>query len=55
MITSKKVTSTEIFAFKAVQVFKLLSRKVLFITRKDNGEFPRNVIDEVIFFLPPCW
>ena len=36
MIASTQVTSTEIFAFIAVLVFKLLSRKVLFINRKDN-------------------
>ena len=37
MIASTKVTNTEIFAFIAVLVFKLLSRKVLLINRKDNG------------------
>ena len=36
MITSKQITNIEIFAFIAVLVFKLLSRKVLFINRKDN-------------------
>ena len=36
MITLTQITSTEIFSFIAVLVFKLLSRKVLFITRKDN-------------------
>ena len=36
MITSKQITNTEIFAFIAVVVFKLLSRKILFINRKDN-------------------
>ena len=30
------ITNTEIVAFVAVLVFKLLSRKVLFINRKDN-------------------
>ena len=34
MIASKKITNTEIFALIAVRVFKLLSRKVLFITEK---------------------
>ena len=34
MITSTKLTNTEIFAFIAVLVFKLLSRKVLFRNRK---------------------
>ena len=36
MIASTKIKNTEIFAFMAVQVFKLLSRKVVFINRKDN-------------------
>ena len=34
MIASTQLTNTEIFAFMAVLVFKLLSRKVLFINRK---------------------
>ena len=36
MIASRQVTNTEVFAFIAVLVFKLLSRKVLFINRKDK-------------------
>ena len=36
MIASAQITDTEIFAFVAVPGFKLLSRKVLFINRKDN-------------------
>ena len=36
MIASIKITNTEIFALIAVLVFKLLSRKLLFINRKDN-------------------
>ena len=36
MIASIKITNTEIFAFIAVPVLKLLSRKVLFKNRKDN-------------------
>ena len=36
MTALKQTTNTEIFAFKAVLIFKLLSRKVLFIIRKDN-------------------
>ena len=36
MIVSKQITNNEIFAFTAVLVFKLLSRIVLFINRKDN-------------------
>ena len=35
MIASIKITNTEIFALIAVLVFKLLSRKLLFINRKD--------------------
>ena len=38
MITSTQTTNTEIFAFIAVLVFKLLSCKVLFINRKDNRQ-----------------
>ena len=36
MIALTQITTTEIFAFIAVVVFNLLSRKVLFINRKDN-------------------
>ena len=36
MIASPQLTNSEIFAFIAVLIFKLLSRKVLFINRKDN-------------------
>ena len=36
MIASTQIISTEIFAFIAVLVFKLLSRKVLLINKKDN-------------------
>ena len=36
MIASTQITNTETFAFIAVLVFKLLSRKVLFINKKDN-------------------
>ena len=36
MITSTKITNTEIFAFIAVLAFKLLSHKVLFIKSKNN-------------------
>ena len=48
MIASTQITNTETFAFVAVLVFKLLTRKVLFINRKDNrnclkiGYFLRN-------------
>ena len=36
MIASTQITNTEIFPFIAVLVFKLLSRKVLSINRKEN-------------------
>ena len=36
MIASIQITNTDIFAFRAVLLFKLLSRKVLFMNRKDN-------------------
>ena len=36
MVVSTQMTDTEIFAFIAVLVFKLQSRKALFIDRKDN-------------------
>ena len=36
MITSTRITNTEIFVFTAVLVFKLLNRKVLFINKKHN-------------------
>ena len=36
MIAAKQITNTKIFAFIAILVFKLWSRKVLFINRKDN-------------------
>ena len=39
MIASTQITNTEIFAFIAFLVFKLMSRKVLFINRKDNRNY----------------
>ena len=39
MIASKQITNTEIITFIAVLIFKLLSRKVLLINRKDNKNF----------------
>ena len=36
MIISTQITNTEILTFIAALVFRLLSRKVLFINRKDN-------------------
>ena len=36
MISLTQITSTETFIFIAVLVFNSLSRKVLFINRKDN-------------------
>ena len=38
LIALTQVTNTENLAFTAVLVFKLLSRKVLFIKRKDNRD-----------------
>ena len=35
MITSTQIINMEIFAFIAVLVFKLLSREILFVNRKD--------------------
>ena len=46
MIASTPITNTEIFAFIAVLVFKLLSRKVLFINRKDSREKKSEKNDE---------
>ena len=39
MIASTQITNNEIFAAIAVLVFKLLSRKGLFINRKDNRNY----------------
>ena len=36
MIVSTRITNNEVFALIAVLVVKLLSRKVLFLNRKDN-------------------
>ena len=36
MIVSTQITNTEVFAFTAILILKLWSRKVLFINRKDN-------------------
>ena len=36
MIASIQITNTEIFAFIAILVFQLLSRKDLFVNRKSN-------------------
>ena len=36
MIASTQITNTEVLSFIAILVFKLLSRKFLFISRKDN-------------------
>ena len=42
-IVSTQITKTETFAFVAVLVFKLSSRKVLFINRKDNRDWKRRL------------
>ena len=36
IITLTQITNTEIFTFKAIVVFKLLSHEVFFTNRKDN-------------------
>ena len=36
MIALTQITNIEVFAFIAVLAFKLLSRKALFLNRKDN-------------------
>ena len=41
MITSTQITNTGIFAFTAVVVFKLFSRKVLFLNGKDNRNYSK--------------
>ena len=38
MIASTQITNAEIFAFVAGLVFKLLSRKVFFVNRKETVE-----------------
>ena len=45
MIVSARIRNTETFAFIAVLVFKLLSRNVLSINRKDN----RNLKSRLLF------
>ena len=37
MIVSTQITNTEIYAFIAVAVLKLQSRKILFINKKDKA------------------
>ena len=39
MTTSTQITKTEVFTLIAVLVFKLMSRKVLFINGKDNRNY----------------
>ena len=39
IIASTQTTNIEIFAFLVVLVFKLLSRKVLFVNRKDIRDY----------------
>ena len=36
VIALTQITNTDVFGFMAVLVFKLLSRKILFIRRQDN-------------------
>ena len=42
MIASTQITNTEIFTLIAFLVFKLVSRKVLLINRKDNTNSSRH-------------
>ena len=49
IITSTQTRNTEIFAFTALRVFKLLTRKILLTNRKDN----RNC-EKVGHFLRKC-
>ena len=44
MIASIEITNTEIFAFIPVVVFKLLSRKVLFINREGNSNLKSRLL-----------
>ena len=46
MVISTKITSIEIFAFIAVLIFNLLSRKVLITNTKDK----RNCLKSRLFF-----
>ena len=41
MMVSTQITRTDIFAFIASLVFKLLSRKVLFKNKKDNRKIKK--------------
>ena len=45
MIASTQMINTEIFAFMAVLVFKLMSRKVVFMSRRNN----RNLKSRLLF------
>ena len=45
MIASTQMINTEIFAFIAVLVFKLMIRKVVFMSRKNN----RNLKSRLLF------
>ena len=49
MIASTQIRITEIFTFIASNFYKLLSRKVLFIDRKDNRTF-RNETTKIYLF-----
>ena len=44
MIVPTQITNTEVFAFIIVLVFKLSSRKVFLINRKDNRSFKKSAI-----------
>ena len=48
MIALPQITNTSIFTFIAVLVFKLLSRKVLFINRKNNKNLKSRLLFKTI-------
>ena len=48
MFASTQITNTEIYVFITVLVLKLLSRKLLFINRKDNRNLKSSLIFEKI-------
>ena len=39
MVVSAQISNTDVFAFIAILVFNSLSRKVLFINRKENRNY----------------
>ena len=51
MTASTQIRNTEIFAFVAFLVFKLLSRKVLLINRKDNRLLFKKIANFIVKLL----